>query len=382
MTNYWIIIAATTEVRGATIRGIDVFYRMMQAGRWGFGLRTSNAKSVHKGDKVVFYVAHGSGECSHCFVGTARVSKGTHPLGKQEKTLIEEVDIGNGGWPLKINLDSIHVWVDPVDIRPMIPNLTIVKRPDRWGSYLQGGLKKITEGDYRLITGGRKRRPFISTKELAKIRPRVQKRKRAVTVRHPFVDGGIAMNGRLYVHHEFKKEEDFEREVVRNASTIFGQDCFYFDLKRRIGSRSSVLSIPDGYVLDLTNLSDPRIHIIENELSEHDYYTHIAPQIEKFHDGYDMPSKMKIRDIIHDKIKADPQELKRLKSIIGSQNPFEVIDKAAFAGFSLIMVIDDETPLLKKRLEKSWKQVQVIVFESYRELGKKKGDLAHCFWRM
>lgn len=98
-----------------------------------------------------------------------------------------------------------------------------------------------------------------------------------------------------------------------------------------------------------------------------------------------MRSKKRIRDNLYDLVKGDPQRLRRIREIIQNRNLHKVLDEAAFSDFSLIIVIDGETPFLtkaKKKLEKLVEEIRVIVFESYAEIDKKKSDLIHCSWEL
>ena len=77
-------------------------------------------------------------------------------------------------------------------------------------------------------------------------------------------------NKLVYKYYEYPNEAEFESEVVKQASYIFGKQTIYIDIKKRIGR--DILTIPDGYLIDLSFSDDPRLYIIENELSTHDPY--------------------------------------------------------------------------------------------------------------
>lgn len=67
-------------------------------------------------------------------------------------------------------------------------------------------------------------------------------------------------------------------------SGFIGEKSIYIDIKKRIGD--SILSIPDGYLLDFSFADEPKLYIIENELVTHDPYKHIGQQILKFAISY------------------------------------------------------------------------------------------------
>src|SRR5690242_13123829 len=86
-----------------------------------------------------------------------------------------------------------------------------------------------------------------------------------------------------YVH---PSEREFERLVVKLADRIFGTSSIYVDIKKRIGRRG-VLSIPDGYLLDLADPCEPVLYVVENELVSHDLFKHIGIQLLRFVTSYE-----------------------------------------------------------------------------------------------
>ncbi|MCG8570528.1 MAG: hypothetical protein MJB14_10350 [Spirochaetes bacterium] len=77
-----------------------------------------------------------------------------------------------------------------------------------------------------------------------------------------------------YNEIEFSIESDFEEEVKSNYQFIFGENSYYYDIKKKIGNR-----ICDAIVFD-EELN--KVIIVENELFIHDLWGHIIPQIIDF----------------------------------------------------------------------------------------------------
>ena len=86
---------------------------------------------------------------------------------------------------------------------------------------------------------------------------------------------------KVYRPYLWDSEEEFEREVIAHSRELFGDESIYIDIKKRIGI-GDILSIPDGYLIDFSFKNDPRLYILENELSTHDPFTHIGQQLLKF----------------------------------------------------------------------------------------------------
>lgn len=94
----------------------------------------------------------------------------------------------------------------------------------------------------------------------------------------------LLLNNAVYDPHEYPSEKEFEEVIVAQSANIFGTDSIYVDIKKRIGD--SIVTIPDGYLIDFSFPADPRLYIIENELAKHDPYKHIGSQILKFAISY------------------------------------------------------------------------------------------------
>jgi len=100
----------------------------------------------------------------------------------------------------------------------------------------------------------------------------------------------IIYNDKLFILYEYPEENEFEKHVIQHANEIFGPKAVYIDIKKRIGE-DNILTIPDGYLVDCSFESDPRLYIIENELVTHDPYKHIGQQLLKFAISYKMSGR-------------------------------------------------------------------------------------------
>ena len=94
----------------------------------------------------------------------------------------------------------------------------------------------------------------------------------------------LLFDNTLYNYYEYPSEKEFEKVIISQSANIFGSDSLYVDIKKRIGD--SIVTIPDGYLIDFSFQADPRLYIIENELAKHDPYKHIGSQILKFAISY------------------------------------------------------------------------------------------------
>ena len=110
--------------------------------------------------------------------------------------------------------------------------------------------------------------------------------------------------GKTYNLYSYGLESEFEEMVVANVDAIFGKDGIYFEIKKLIGKQKKGATIPDGYYLDLTFHTDPRLYLVEVELNSHDVYGHIGEQILRFGISSEM-DKYKMKNLLLAAIQAD-----------------------------------------------------------------------------
>ena len=82
--------------------------------------------------------------------------------------------------------------------------------------------------------------------------------------------------------YQFKNEAEFENIVIENSRLFFGQSSFFIEAKKKIDSKSLGSSIPYGFLFDLSDIENPEFYLVEVELTNHDFYKHIFPQLTKF----------------------------------------------------------------------------------------------------
>lgn len=113
----------------------------------------------------------------------------------------------------------------------------------------------------------------------------------------------LLISGKVHRQYMWDLEEEFEKEVITHSRELFGDESIYIDIKKKIGI-GNVLSIPDGYLIDFSFKNNPRLYIIENELSIHDPFAHIGQQLLKFSISY-KASGRKIKELLLDYIIKD-----------------------------------------------------------------------------
>ena len=173
-------------------------------------------------------------------------------------------------------------------------------------------------------------------------------------------------------------EEMFEDAVKTNAKLVFGEGRYYLDCKRRIGAKGKRVSIPDAYLIDLAR-NEPRLFVVENEISEHDLFKHIGVQLLEFSHNYRQAGRQ-VKTILFEEISKAPDIMKvceRYAKEKGYRNLDNLLDYLVFeTPFQAVVIIDEETDELYSVVKQFSFPVEIIEFVTYKE---KSGEKAYAF---
>lgn len=170
----------------------------------------------------------------------------------------------------------------------------------------------------------------------------------------------------IYYLKEYQLEKDFEQDVVKNYRHIFGNDTIYIDIKKKIGD--NIVTIPDGYLLDFTFPNNPRLYIIENELSVHDAYKHIGTQLLKFAVSYKQ-SRLKIKHYILDYLYKTPNDMTFIEKKaleMRYRNIDAMLETMIYRDtVDAIVIIDNSSVELENVLSHLSMKIDIIEFRAY-----------------
>ena len=187
----------------------------------------------------------------------------------------------------------------------------------------------------------------------------------------------IVSGNDIYYLKEYQLEKDFEQDVVANYRHIFGNDTVYIDIKKKIGD--NIVTIPDGYLLDFTFSNNPRLYIIENELSVHDAYKHIGTQLLKFAVSYKQ-SRLKIKQYILDYLSKSPTNMAFIESKaseMGYRNIDAMLESMIYRDtVDAIVIIDNSSAELENVLSHLSMKIGIIEFKAYEN---NKGNRLYKF---
>lgn len=148
--NYWIFTVTEQKDGKIWVPAEEIFNLRMKDCFWGLGEKTPNRKNLSKGDKVVYYV----GLPRKVFAGTAVLVSPCIELSEYQR---EKYGHGKEFYTQDygVLLDDIEIWDKAKSVEELVPQLKFIENKEFWGSYLQGGVRQLTEEDYKTIIGER-----------------------------------------------------------------------------------------------------------------------------------------------------------------------------------------------------------------------------------
>jgi len=181
----------------------------------------------------------------------------------------------------------------------------------------------------------------------------------------------------LFRQFTYGSEKEFEEDVVMLAEQIFGPSTIYVNVKKRVRG-ADIVTIPDGYLIDMTEADEPKLYVIENEIVSHDPFRHIGIQMLKFVTSFD-DGKIAVRNFLMDEIAKNPEALAKLKEGCDQSNSRNIdnyLDVAVYGDFRGIVVIDEARPELHRVLEKIYANISVFELKTFVS---DRGERLHMF---
>jgi predicted transport protein len=175
----------------------------------------------------------------------------------------------------------------------------------------------------------------------------------------------ILIDGVTYRLVTPRDEAAIEKSIQENSHHIFGENSFYFDVKKVIRSKAGIASIPDGYVI----LFEPKPSwcIIEVELASHPLYEHLIPQLSKFNRGIaDTQTRKKLADVLYEAFNNDDVLKAQLKQQIKTGEIYKFISDLVSEEPLIVVAIDQVTQELHEALSDIRGDVRVLEFRTFR----------------
>lgn len=183
----------------------------------------------------------------------------------------------------------------------------------------------------------------------------------------PYVIDHIIYKGQRYTVKQFRLEAELEQLVTHHATSIFGDSSMYFSVKPHLKSQNFT-TIPDGYLLDLSTPSQPRLNLVEVELAKHDTYRHVMVQLAKFSPLSDK-SKIKIKQTIIKQLSHLSSKKTLPRALKNHTQPLsDILDHALFNDKSPpkpLVVVDEVTHQLQDAVSRLNQNVDLLQVKTY-----------------
>jgi hypothetical protein len=184
---YWIFTVKARKDGGRPFSPEEILKQRLKDHFWGLAEYAPNRKQLSKGDQVVFYM----GVPRKVFAAKAVLGSDSFKLNDKQKK-----DYSHGMQLYIIDygvlLDQISIWEKPVPVESVIPTLEFIENKEYWGAYFQGGVRELSEHDFRNIVSDMK--PALSER--------------------------IATSKDVESQEEFALEDHLEEFIYRNWASI------------------------------------------------------------------------------------------------------------------------------------------------------------------
>jgi len=181
----------------------------------------------------------------------------------------------------------------------------------------------------------------------------------------------VSLNGEIFEQVLYAREEDFEQLVAKNAETIFGNKSIYIDAKRKIDTLALGGTIPDGFLIDLSDPDEPQFYLVEVELQSHDFFKHIFPQVTRFFAFYrDSKQRHKLIETMFTLFQEDAVLTEKIRDSIGSKEVYKFLKDTIDDSQNILIVIDGAKPEFEEIIDTytdTWgKMVRVQIVNHFR----------------
>lgn len=176
----------------------------------------------------------------------------------------------------------------------------------------------------------------------------------------------VILDDEVYSPYSYKREEELEKLAVEHSARLFGKNTHFFNVKRKIVSKSGIGSTPDGYLVDLAS---DKFFIIEVELSSHDIVHHVMNQLSRF------KLAMGNSETRNDLAKFLARTARKGQKVSDTDYLARIIEQ----GVGIFIIIDSVSEQLTEVVEhlaKDGTDVRAIPFETY---ANSRNQLLHKF---
>lgn len=159
----------------------------------------------------------------------------------------------------------------------------------------------------------------------------------------------IILNGVKLSQYKYNTEEEFEADIIQSAKSLFGEKSVYINCKKKISGSSLGNTIPDGFLLNFSDDSDPEFYIVEVELAKHDFYRHIFPQVTKFFSFFNNnKNKSDLIEKIYTIIEDDAGIKNDVKKLCKGKEIYKLLKDSIDENQNILLILDENKPELSE----------------------------------
>lgn len=178
-------------------------------------------------------------------------------------------------------------------------------------------------------------------------------------------------DNKRFIETKFKKEEIFENLILNNSKVFFGVNSLIIDLKKKIGTQFLGGTIPDFFLMDLTDPKNPEFYLVEVELSSHDFFRHIFPQITKFFAFFKNPASLnELIEKIYNIFNSDQELKKEFFEKTKRREIYKYIKDMMENSQNILLILDEnkkELPEIIQTYTDTWgKMVKTIIIKEFK----------------
>jgi len=151
----------------------------------------------------------------------------------------------------------------------------------------------------------------------------------------------IILNGTRFEPQRYPSEKEFENDIVASSRLLFGGSTVYIDAKKKIESKTLGAAVPDGFFFDFSDSTDPQFYVVEVELSEHNFYGHVFPQITKFFAFFNNVRLQKsLVDKLFSIVDTDPKLRTEFRRHLGHSELYKFLSDVVESSQNILLIAD------------------------------------------
>ncbi len=120
---------------------------------WGVPKRNRNLMHrVKPGDTILIYVRQEKEDdtiLSSAITGAYEVV--SEPYEDHSRLFTTPPHMGDEVFPFRMKVRPVAVFAEPLEFKPLIPDLTFITNKKMWSGHLRQAMREIPEEDYRLV---------------------------------------------------------------------------------------------------------------------------------------------------------------------------------------------------------------------------------------